>query len=42
MDLFLQILNKNEQGKNDNDSNITASDEFLYPPTYQFSIERRV
>ena len=40
MDLFLQILIKKEQGKNDNNSETTTSDEFLYPPVYQFPVER--
>ena len=34
------MLNKKEQGKNNNDSNTTASDEFLNPPAYQSTIER--
>ena len=40
VDLLLQILTKKEQGKNDNDSNTTASNEFLYPPTFQFPVKR--
>ena len=41
MDLLLQNLNKKrEQGKNKNDYNTTASNEFLNLPAYQSTIER--
>ena len=38
LDLLLQILNKKEQRKNDNVSDTTSSNEFLY--AYQFPVER--
>ena len=39
IDLLLQILNKKEQGKNDNDFATIVSDEFLNPPAYQSTLE---
>ena len=40
VDLLLQIFNKKEeQGKNNNDSDTTASDKFLNPPAYQSTVD---
>ena len=39
VDFLLQILNKKEQWKNDNDFETSASNEFLNPLAYQFPVE---
>ena len=39
VDLILEILTKKEQGKNDNNSETSDSNDFLYPSSYQFLVE---